>query len=87
MHISPCQTATVYLFQDGTGLFSALLKGQNVCIINKTDASSREVRGVADINQISRVEKEKCGRERGALGDALLRRKRRRREARKAQTC
>ncbi len=34
MHISPCQTATVYLLQDGTGLFSALPKGQNVCIIN-----------------------------------------------------
>jgi hypothetical protein len=64
MHVSPCQTATVNLFQNGTGLLSALPKSQNICIINKTNTSSREIRGVADINQIGIVEKEKNGRER-----------------------
>jgi hypothetical protein len=75
------------LFQNGTGLLSALPKSQNICIINKTNTSSREVRGVANVNKISIVKKEKNGRERGALGNALLRRKGRRREARKTQTC
>jgi hypothetical protein len=46
------------LFQNGTGLLSALPKSQNICIINKTNASSRKVRGVANINKISIVKKE-----------------------------
>jgi hypothetical protein len=72
MHVFPCQTATVNRFQNRTGLLSALPKSQNICIINKTNTSSREIRGVAYINQISIVKKEKNGRERRALGTPCL---------------
>ena len=87
VHVSPCQTATMNVFQNGTGLLLALPKSQNICIINKTNTSSGEVRGVANVNKISIVKKEKNGRQRRALGNALLRRKGRRGEARKTQTC
>ncbi len=86
MHVSPCQTATMNVFQNRTGLLSALPKSQNICIINKTNTSGRKIRGVANINEISIVEKEKNGGERRALRNALLRQKGRREEARKTQT-
>jgi hypothetical protein len=86
MHVSPCQAATVNLFQNRTGLLSVLPKSQNICVINKTNTGSRKVRGVANVSKISIVKKKKNGRERRALGNALLRRKGRRGEARKTQT-
>ncbi len=86
MHVSPCQTAAVNLFQNRTGLLSALPKSQNICVINETNTSSRKVRGVANVNKISILKKKKNGRERRALGNALLRQKGRRGEARKTQT-
>jgi hypothetical protein len=55
MHVSPCQTATVNLLQNRPGLLSALSKHHNICIINRANISSREVRGVANINHISIV--------------------------------
>ncbi len=72
MQVSPCQTATVNHFQNGTGVLSALPKSQNICIINKTNTSNREIWGDADINQISIVEKKMNGRERRALRNTLL---------------
>jgi hypothetical protein len=60
----------VNLFQNRTGLLSAFPKSQNICIINKTNSSSREIRGVAHINKIRIIKKEKNRREGRALGDA-----------------
>jgi hypothetical protein len=77
----------VNLFRNRAGLFSAPLKSKNICIINKTNTIGREIRGVAKIKKISIVKGEKNGRVRRALGNALLRRERRRREARKSQAC
>ncbi len=54
--VFPCQIAAVNLFQNRTGPLSALFKGQNICVINKTNTSSREIRGVASVNEISIVE-------------------------------
>jgi hypothetical protein len=86
MHVSPCQIATANLLQNRTGLRSAIPKSQNIYVINKTNTSSRKVRGVTNINKISIIKKDKNGRERIAFGNTLLRQKGRRWEARKTQT-
>jgi hypothetical protein len=62
----------VNLFQNGTHFLSAFPKSQNLCIINKTNNSSREIRGVAHIDKIRSIKKEKHGRKWKALGMPYL---------------
>jgi hypothetical protein len=86
MHVTPCQTASVNFFQNRKSLYSAFPKFQNICIINKTNTSSRKVRRIANVNKISIVKEDKNRRERKALGNAFLRQQKRRGEPRKTQT-
>jgi hypothetical protein len=57
---------------DWIGLFSALPKSQDICIINKSNISSSEIRGVTSIHEISMVKKVKNGREGRAMGNTLI---------------
>ncbi len=74
MHVSLCKTAALNLTQNRTCLCSALTNGQVICI-NKTNTSGREVRGVADIIEISIVIKKYSGVKWRAVWDTLLRHK------------
>jgi hypothetical protein len=63
-----------------------LSRSQNICVINKTYTRSTEVRGAAIINNVYTVMKKKVVMEKRVLLSALLKRKRRMREAKKIRS-